>query len=120
MGARLQAVLLDVGGTLWPDQLTPHLAAELCLEPLGQLLPQIDPARALATLRAHLGQDDSSLVQDTHGQLACALRTLGVPAAEPHVVAVRRALCVPATAGIALFPGAAELLATLETSDCAA
>jgi putative hydrolase of the HAD superfamily len=51
-------------------------------------------------------------VQDTHGQLACALRTLGVPAAEAHVLAVRRALCVPAASGVRLFPGTTELLAT--------
>jgi FMN phosphatase YigB (HAD superfamily) len=108
----LRAVLLDVGGTLWPDRLTPHLATDPCLEQLRQLLPHIDPGQALATLRAQLRQDDGSLVQDTHGQLACALRTLGAPAAEAQVLAVRRALCVPAASGVRLFPGATELLAT--------
>ena len=40
----LRAVLLDVGGTLWPDRLTAHLAADPCLEQLARLLPGIDAA----------------------------------------------------------------------------
>lgn len=110
--AVLRAVLLDVGGTLWPDRLTAHVGADPCLEQLRQLLPEIDAARLLATLRGRLQHDDGSLEQDTHGLLAAALRTLGVHAAEElDVAAVRRALCAPAVPGVRLFPGAAELLA---------
>jgi putative hydrolase of the HAD superfamily len=109
----LRAVLLDVGGTLWPDQLTTHLDRNFYLERLGQLLPKLDAARALDTLRAQLGEDDGSLVQDTHGLLARALRTLGADPSGLNVLAVRRALCAPAVSGVRLFPGAGELLATI-------
>jgi len=63
----LHAVLLDVGGTLWPDRLTAHVSSDACLEQLGWLLPNLDPVRALAALRQHLREDDGSLVQDLGG-----------------------------------------------------
>lgn len=107
----LRAALLDVGGTLWPDRLTAPVSDDPCLEQLGGLLPGVDPAQALPALRGALRQDDGSLVQNTHGLLARALRTLCANSAELDVVAVRRALCVPAVPGIHLFPGATELLA---------
>src|SRR5437899_2168789 len=106
----LRAALLDVGGTLWPDRLTAHVSEEPCLEQLGRLLPGIDAAHALTTLRGELRQDDGALVQDTHGLLARALRTLCPNSADVDVVAIRRALCAPAVPGIRLFPGATELL----------
>jgi putative hydrolase of the HAD superfamily len=107
----LRAVLLDVGSTLWPDRLTVSLGTDSCQEPLGRLLPEVHAGHALATLRAALRHDDDSLVQDTHGLLARALRTLGANSLELDVLAVRRALCAPAVPGARLFPGAAELLA---------
>jgi HAD superfamily hydrolase (TIGR01509 family) len=111
--AMLRAVLLDVGGTLWPDRPTVHVSSDPCLEQLGRLLPQVDAAQALATLRGELRQDDGSLVQDTHGLLVRAVRTLGATSAELDVVAIRRALCAPAVPGMRLFPGATELLTAL-------
>jgi FMN phosphatase YigB (HAD superfamily) len=107
----LRAALLDVGGTLWPDRLTVHVSPDPCLEALGRLLPELEAAQVLTTLRGALQHDDGSLVQDTHGLLADALRTFGVDMAELDVVAVRRALCAPAVPGVHLFPGTAELLA---------
>jgi hypothetical protein len=65
----LSAVLLDVGGTLWPDALSPTLSPTPILEQLAELLPGMEPADALAQLRAALRDDDASLVQDTHGVL---------------------------------------------------
>jgi HAD superfamily hydrolase (TIGR01509 family) len=105
----LRAVLLDVGGTLWPDHVTPHASADPCVE-LGRLLPGLDAAHVLNTLQAELRQDDFSLEQDTHGLLQRALRSLGANVTEVDIVAVRRALCAPA---VQLFPGASELLAGL-------
>ncbi len=107
----VRAVLLDVGGTLWPDRPTPHPGIDPCLEPLARLLPGIDAAHALATLRERLRQEDGSLVQDTHGLLARTLREFDLDPAEPDVAAVRRALCAPAVPGVRLFPGAADFLA---------
>ena len=110
----LRAVLLDVGGTLWPDHVTAHVSADPRLE-LRRLLPELDATQVLTTLQGELRQDDRSLVQDTHGLLARALRTLGVNTADVDIVAVRRALCAPAVPGMHLFPGATELLAGLRT-----
>jgi FMN phosphatase YigB (HAD superfamily) len=109
----LHAALVDVGGTLWPDQLTAHVTVDACLEELRRLLPELDAAHVLATLRSELRHDDRSLLQDTHALLARALRSLGANTTELDVVAVRRCLCTPAVPDVHLFPGAIELLAGL-------
>jgi putative hydrolase of the HAD superfamily len=110
----LSAVLLDVGGTLWPDTVPLPPGPDPCLEQLSRLFPEVNAAQVLATLREALAQDDaSSLVQDTHAVLARAVR--GFVDAETTVdpAALRRALCRPASPGAGLFSGAAELLATI-------
>jgi hypothetical protein len=61
----LRAVLLDVGGTLWPDQPTTHLDPNLCLDQVGRLLPKLDASRTLDSLRLLLRDDDGSIVQDS-------------------------------------------------------
>src|SRR5919199_399022 len=106
----LRAVLVDVGGTLWPDRLTGQLSDEHCLARLAALLPELDPAQCLYTLRRALRGDDQSLVQNTHTVLAGALQALGAECELDQVAAIRRAVCAPALPGIALFPGARELL----------
>jgi FMN phosphatase YigB (HAD superfamily) len=108
------AVLLDVGGTLWPDALSATLSSEPVLQQLAVLLPDIEPADALAHLRAALKNEDASLVQDTHGVLHRSLAQM-YPGACPNgdPVTIRRALCQPASAGIQLFTGALELLACI-------
>jgi FMN phosphatase YigB (HAD superfamily) len=112
----LSAVLLDVGGTLWTDTSGAPLSPAPILERLAALLPDIDPANALAYLRAALRDDDASLVQDTHGVLHRCIGSLR-PGSSPNVdpVAIRRALCQPASTGIQLFAGAVELLACIRT-----
>jgi hypothetical protein len=74
----LRAVLLDVGGTLWPDRLgsRPDLETEIHQQ-LRTLLPNLDPVDTLRVLRSALQADSALLVQRTHGQLARALDTLG-------------------------------------------
>jgi len=106
----LRAALMDVGGTLWPEHVTANMGIDPCVEQLGRLGPQVDATHALTVLRRELQQDTGSVVQDTHGLLARALRSLGRDWAELEVLAVRRALCAPAVPGVRLFPGAAELL----------
>src|SRR5437660_7788770 len=108
----LRAVLLDVGGTLWPDRLTGRSTDEPCLPQLAALLPQLDAAQCLLALRQALRADDQSLVQNTHGVLAGALQALGAQCEPEQLVAIRRAICRPAVPGIVLFPGAQELLET--------
>jgi FMN phosphatase YigB (HAD superfamily) len=109
----LRAVLLDVGGTLWPDRLTGHLPDEQCLARIAALVPEVDPAQCLDALRAALRADDQSLVQDTHAVLARALQAFGAHSEPQRLVAIRRAICAPAVPGIALFPDARELLESI-------
>jgi FMN phosphatase YigB (HAD superfamily) len=106
----LSAVLLDVGGTLWPDRLDEHLSSDPCLEKLRQLLPMHDPVDVLARLHDALERDNSRLVQDTPGRVAGVLRTLGGTAAELDPDVVRRAMCTPVVRYVPLFAGAEELL----------
>ena len=77
------------------------------------LVPEVDPAQCLHALRASLRANDQSLVQDTHAVLATALQALGIECEPQRLVAIRRAICVPAVLGIALFPDARELLETI-------
>ena len=109
----LKAVLMDVGGTLWPDRLTGRFADEPCLARLAALVPELDAAACLIALRDALRADDRSLVQDTHAVLARALQALGAECGPERLVAIRRAICAPAVPGIALFPGARELLESI-------
>jgi FMN phosphatase YigB (HAD superfamily) len=110
----LRAVLVDVGGTLWPNDLGGNAGSNKpILARLAKLLPGIAPAQSLAALRAALGNDDQSLVQDTLAVLSGAIESLGADYASEDLDVIRRALCVPAVPGIALFPGARELLETI-------
>jgi hypothetical protein len=72
----LRGALFDVGGTLWPDQVTANMGIDPCVEQLGRLLSHVDPVHALTVLRGDLQQDTGSVVQDTHGLLARPLRSL--------------------------------------------
>ena len=111
----LSAVLVDVGGTLWPDLLTDDRSDDPILARLAKLLPDIAPAESLAALRAALREDDRSPVQDTLAVLGSALRTLGPAYALGGLDEIRRALCAPAAPGVALFPGAREFLDRLRS-----
>ena len=109
----LRAVLMEVGGTLWPDRLTGQSSDEHCLARLATLVPALDPAQCLQILRDALRAEDQSLVQDTHAVLAGALQALGAQCEPERLVAIRRAICAPAVPGIELFPGARELLESI-------
>ncbi len=106
----LRAVLVDVGGTLGPDCPTLPLPDETFLSQLLRLLPAVEPARSLAALRAAMRQDDTSLVQNTHAVLGRAIQRLGAECTDADLVAVRRALCAPASPAVSLFAGAADSL----------
>jgi FMN phosphatase YigB (HAD superfamily) len=109
----LRAVLLDVGGTLWPDQLGGHGSDEIILSRLAALLPGLAPAESLSALRSALRDDEQSPVQNTLAVLSDAVRALGADYPDKDMDAVRRALCAPAVSGVALFPGARELLESI-------
>jgi hypothetical protein len=57
--------------------------------------------------------DDQSLVQNTLAALGGAVRSVGADCSVEDLEAIRLALSVPALPGIALFPGAHELLETI-------
>src|SRR5213080_2841962 len=94
----LRAVLVDVGGTLWPDRLTAQVPDDRCLAQLARLLPTLEPTQTLAALRAALREDDSGLAQTTHTVLGGALQRLGIACGDADLIAIRRALCAPASA----------------------
>jgi FMN phosphatase YigB (HAD superfamily) len=117
----LRAALLDVGGTLWPDQLTPRVDYEACMRNLERLLPGVDPRHALSALRAEieagLARSDATgaYVQDMHGLVIKALCSLGVWRVDLDTNALRKAVCPVAVPGVCLLPGAAELLQDLKS-----
>jgi putative hydrolase of the HAD superfamily len=109
----LRAVLMDVGGTLWPDRLIGGVAQDRILARLAELLPGVAPERSLSELRTALRDDEQSLVQDTRAVLGRAVRLLGVDYPVEDLDAIRSALCTPAVPGVELFAGARELLETI-------
>ncbi|TME88992.1 MAG: HAD family hydrolase [Chloroflexi bacterium] len=117
MQPMLRAVLVDVGGTLWPDRLTGQPPDDRCLAQLARLLPGVEPAQTLAALRAALREDDNGMVQNTHAVLGRALQRLGIACGDADVIDIRRALCAPASPGVSLFPGAREFLEALRALD---
>jgi FMN phosphatase YigB (HAD superfamily) len=111
---KISGVLLDIGGTLWPDHWPrgdearirrvcaafPHLTASSAT-PLAEALAQATD------------EVDGQLLQDTHGvmQRFCATHGWTLPLNE--VINLRRAMCLPALGRTNLFPGARELLQTI-------
>jgi HAD superfamily hydrolase (TIGR01509 family) len=109
----LRAALIDVGGTLWPEK-GPYI--EWQSRRLQKLFPQRDEQEVARLVRelneptvdwespAVLEQDTDALIEDVlsrHGPK------------DVSVSSVRRAMCVPASEGAELFPGAVELLKTM-------
>lgn len=110
----IAAVLLDVGGTLWPDG-WPWLPDDHQGRTgrLREALPELDPGTAAALL----DDLDSSAVgiaerleQDLGGYVGEPLRRHGVEPTAERVAAVLDAMCIPAHPLVRLLPGAAELL----------
>jgi hypothetical protein len=93
----LRAVLLDVRGTLWPNDLPQFTTPDPRLASLRLWRPDVDASEALAILRAALREEDGGSAQDKHGIIAAVLRRLRRHDAD--VLALGRALCVPASAG---------------------
>lgn len=116
MSSSIAGVLLDVGGTLWPDnwreseadseERTARIAAVLATgaERAEQMVRLLVDGGALAP--GQITQDTSELVRKTAAHVGLSL-------SEGEVVAVRRAMCLPAAGRWKLFPGAVELLATI-------
>jgi FMN phosphatase YigB (HAD superfamily) len=117
----MRAVLLDVGGTLWPDRWP---------EPAPEADPRVaDLCAAVSGLSRDLGADliqrlgdraagmESAVTQDTAGLVREAAVSLGLTLDGAGIVAVRRAMCLPAAGRGGLFRGARALLATIKAED---
>jgi HAD superfamily hydrolase (TIGR01509 family) len=109
----LKAVLLDVGGTLWPDHVTFGPEHDERLNRLQALLPSVEPARALTICDTWLRRAGEPLEHDVASAVESALQELGLEPTSVPAAAVVRALCQPAAGRIHLFPGTRELLEAL-------
>jgi FMN phosphatase YigB (HAD superfamily) len=108
----LRAALIDVGGTLWPER-GPWIQRQ-CRR-LQRLFPRSDEKYVSQLVRAlneqTFGWENSTVLeQDTDLLIEQVLRQNG--AKDVSVLAVREAMCVPASEGADLFHGAVELLKT--------
>jgi FMN phosphatase YigB (HAD superfamily) len=111
----LKAVLVDVGGTLWPDRSLPD-ESEIRRDRMRVACPDVSEARVEALIEALQRQAlewdaTSALVQETDRVVEDALAHLELTYLDP--MQVRRAMCIPATPGI-LFEGAVALLESIK------
>jgi FMN phosphatase YigB (HAD superfamily) len=110
----ITAVLLDVGGTLWPDG-WPWLPDDhqVRCDRLRAALPELGPEDAVALLHDldHTAAGFTERVeQDLDDYVGGPLRHLGIEPTVERVAAVVDAMCLPAHPLVRLFAGAPELL----------
>jgi FMN phosphatase YigB (HAD superfamily) len=113
----INAVLLDVGGTLWPDRWTarPDDRTDLAQQ-VRQLAPELplDEAALLVDILEEACADVvDGAAQTTTATIAQVLRQRHLHDQLPDPVAVQRALNLPFAGRHQLLPGAAGLIAAL-------
>ena len=122
---RLDAALIDVGGTLWPNSwpfreadaigrrqriaaampdLSPEAAAALAEDLIHSSRPG-DEARSIST--------EMKIVLSAETLIAASLDRQGLPADGPTITRLRRAMSIPVSDRMKPLPGAIELLASL-------
>jgi len=114
----LKAVLLDVGGTLWINNLVidRDAASAIWLRQLSEALPGVNRAALEAILASLLELEAGIGLQSTEGIEADIARVLAASKLTPGsdvARAVRRAMVVPAHPGIRRHPGFEALFETL-------
>lgn len=108
-------VLLDVGGTLWPERGLANQTAVRTAR-LRSALPGLTGSQASVLLEQfsrRAAVAEQGLAQDLARVLEQAGRAAGLELAPAQVEAVRRGMCVPAVGALTLFPGAETLLRTI-------
>jgi FMN phosphatase YigB (HAD superfamily) len=109
----LQAVLLDVGGTLWPDVWPEHPTDDLeRVARLRDATSSLSESDAFALVRALVTPHRATERQETTSLIASTLRRLNLRTDVP-VLAVASAMCLPARGRVTLFPGAGDILCRL-------
>jgi FMN phosphatase YigB (HAD superfamily) len=113
----LRTVLIDVGGTLWPDVWPgrpdddSERVARLC-----HAAPSVGESDALALVRSLATPHPTTQRQETASMIASALRGLDLRVDLPASV-VAAAMCLPPRGRVTLFPGAEDLLRGLAQRD---
>ncbi len=113
----IKGVILDVGGTLWPetheetdadrDERLRRVTAALDVEPAAA-------NRLVAKLLSGTPAAPDWLTQDTHGYIRSAARACDLVLTREEAIAVRRAMVLPALGRWQPFPNAVELMATIK------
>jgi HAD superfamily hydrolase (TIGR01509 family) len=112
----MRTLLIDVGGTLWPNTWTPEQGDdEERVDRLRTAVPALNDAEA-AKLVGILSAADHPAGDRQQGDALIA-EAIGIvrPGAAVAAQAVRTAMCLPAPGRVEPFPGARELLAGLAT-----
>ena len=113
----LAAVLLDVGGTLWPDGWPwPAGDARVRTDRLRAALPRVSAEEAAALLEdldRSAAASTGRVEQDPRDYAGGPLRRHGIEPTAERVAAVVDAMCLPAHPLVRLFPGARELVRAL-------
>jgi FMN phosphatase YigB (HAD superfamily) len=127
--AMMSCVLLDVGGTLWPDAWpapakvdaarVANLSATLRSLGLGVARAPVLQQRLLAAMAEHTRQSwqSGSPIQDTASVVRGTLLDVGLAPDPTTIAAIRRAMRVSPAGYAELLPGARELLATIRSLD---
>jgi FMN phosphatase YigB (HAD superfamily) len=116
--AGIRSVLVDVGGTLWPDGWPARPGdGAWRRDRLRAAFPGLSleqAAACVAELDQAAGQVPETLTQDPGSYIAPALRHYGLGDGPDQVGAALSAMCLPAAPRLRLFPGAAGLLASIK------
>jgi HAD superfamily hydrolase (TIGR01509 family) len=113
--ALIRGVLLDVGGTLWPQH-GPPIAATLRAERIIAQFPGISPrdVDALLAALASAPEPEDGGQQDIYAYLSDVATVAGLQLAVDDLERLRRALCLPAHVAMKLFPNADTLLRAIK------
>lgn len=113
----IEAVIFDVGGTLWPDS-WPRSGKddEYRIARLAQVFKSLEP-KSVRTLYEYLLEEEPRRAlwrrQPTRSIIRASLRRIGRTLRESDRDAVRGAMLLPASGRIQLFPGVIKVLQSL-------
>jgi FMN phosphatase YigB (HAD superfamily) len=116
--AQLAGVVIDVGGTLWPDRWWP-VTPEQCEERVARVQAALDCDRDLAArltdrLEADAEALPGTLTQDSDELVRQAGAAFGLKLDKISIVALQKAMGIEAAGHVEPFPNAKPLLATIK------